>query len=298
MEDLVFTLWLASSGTLITHGEDIARVQRQLRGLRHEHNARARAARTHSSVLDRLSDTVRQLQQQLSSFAAATVAVLEAETGDGAGAPLGQGPCATPYNLSAAAAATSGLAATPGVPKAAASPNAAARTAAGAAAGPHQPQSPACAPLPPSPSTVAANKLLFRGVSSEQAAEMARGDFTDLGLGEGPVGMYERRWRANGTGRVWNVEVVVTRDQRAALIRAAARIKHTAGVTVAPFLTPEGRAARRARQAQFDGLVERGLQPYWRGTDILTEGPAPHTMQYAAVTARGARYVCFEASGD
>eukprot|EP00198_Chlamydomonas_reinhardtii_P011923 XP_001701260.1 LOW QUALITY PROTEIN: predicted protein [Chlamydomonas reinhardtii] len=41
--------------------------------------------------------------------------------------------------------------------------------------------------------------------------------------------------------------------------------------SVAPFLTPEGRAARRARQAQFDSLVERGLQPYWRSTDIVTE---------------------------
>ncbi|KAG2441602.1 hypothetical protein HXX76_003222 [Chlamydomonas incerta] len=167
MDDLVFSLWLASSGRLITHGEDIARVRRQLRGLRHEHNARASAARTHSSRLDQLSDTVRQLQQQLESFAAATVAVLEVETGGGAAARLVQGPSAPPSIHSSAAAAD---------------------PAAGAATRPHQLHPPACAHPLPLPSAVAANKLLFRGVSSEQAAEMARGDFTALGLGEGPVG--------------------------------------------------------------------------------------------------------------
>lgn len=282
VETLLLNLWLNASGDLMTQGEAIARAKRQLRGLRHEHNARVRAARTHSSVLDQLSDTVRQLQQQLTSFATATVAVLEAESGGGASALAGQGPCAAPSKHSAAAAAAGNLAAAPGLSHAAATMSATAYGAAGAASRLHQPHQPAHTPLPPSPVAIAANKLLLRGVSSEQAAEMARGDFTALGLGEGPVGMYERRWRAGGTGRVWNVEVVVTKDQRAALIKGAARIKHTAGVTVAPFLTPEGRAARRVRQAQFDSLVERGLQPYWRGTDIVTEEGdrrRVHTMQ-------------------
>ena len=255
---------------------DLDRLQRQLRGLRHEHSARTRMANTHSTLLDQLSGTVRQLQQQLNSFAAATVAVLEVEAGGSTGAawtgPRAPSPAAAAMGLL--------LAATPGTPSAAAAAAAAPITApaAGAAAQshPHPPQAPVRAP------TVAANKILLRGVSCAQADALAHGDFTALGLGEGPLGMYERRWRASNTGRVWNVEVVVTKDQRAAFIRAAALIKHTAGITVAPYLTPEGRAARRAKQAQFDSLVERGLQPYWRGTDIVTEEGdrrRVHTMQ-------------------
>ncbi|KAG2436775.1 hypothetical protein HXX76_006299 [Chlamydomonas incerta] len=147
------------------------------------------AARTHSSRLDQLSDTVRQLQQQLESFAAATVAVLEVETGGGAAARLVQGPSAPPSIHSSAAAAAGRPASPPGVPTDADCPCAAADPAAGAATRPHQLHPPACAHPLPLPSAVAANKLLFRGVSSEQAAEMARGDFTALGLGEGGAGI-------------------------------------------------------------------------------------------------------------
>ncbi|PNW73594.1 hypothetical protein CHLRE_13g565270v5 [Chlamydomonas reinhardtii] len=268
MEALLDSLFIGADVELNQHGLDeakldnaIALVQRQVRGLRAEHTARARAARKHSLLLDQLSGTVQQLTQQLNAFAVATAAVLEVETGGGKGL--------APSAASSAAAAASRPAPPPGGPKAAAAPHAA--PAAGEAARPNPPQPQACTHLPPPPRAMAANKILLRGASSEQAEAMARGDFSALGLGEGSMGMYERRWRASNAGRVWNVEVVVTRDQRAAFIRAAAQIKHTAGVTVAPFLTPEGRAARRARQAQFDSLVERGLQPYWRGTDIVTE---------------------------
>ncbi|PNW85854.1 hypothetical protein CHLRE_03g202650v5 [Chlamydomonas reinhardtii] len=268
LASVALRLFIGADVELNQHGLDeakldnaIALVQRQVRGLRAEHTARARAARKHSLLLDQLSGTVQQLTQQLNTFAVATAAVLEVETGGGKGL--------APSAASSAAAAASRPAPPPGGPKAAAAPHAA--PAAGEAARPNPPQPQACTHLPPPPRAMAANKILLRGASSEQAEAMARGDFSALGLGEGSMGMYERRWRASNAGRVWNVEVVVTRDQRAAFIRAAAQIKHTAGVTVAPFLTPEGRAARRARQAQFDSLVERGLQPYWRGTDIVTE---------------------------
>ena len=110
------------------------------------------------------------------------------------------------------------------------------------------------------------SKILLKSVSGELLERIrASGNLEAVASTSGTSvsGRYVRAWQSAGR-EVWNVVVMVTPQERSALIRAARLVRST-GVVVAPYLTSVGCALRKEQLGAFEGFRAAGLKPRWKG---------------------------------